>query len=642
MSFPAYERYKDSGIDWCAELPASWAVRRLRTLVEIRKRIAGSEGFDVLSITQRGIKVRDVESNDGQLAESYAHYQFVEPGDFAMNQMDLVTGWIDISDRRGVTSPDYRVFAVHDHAQVYPRYLLRVLQNSYSSKVFYAYGKGASHLGRWRLPTDAFQEFTVPLPSMAEQRAIAAFLDRETAKIDALVDAQRRLIELLKEKRQAVISHAVTRGLDSFVPMKDSGVELLGKMPAHWEVTRVKYAASHVVDCLHTTPTYDGELEFPAVRTADVERGRLLLDGARLVSREIYEERIQRLRPETDDILYTREGERFGLAALVPPGADLCLGQRMMMIRIAPGYDPAYVMWVLNSDPVYQQVVSGITGATAPHVNISEVINFHLPVPPLVEQQAIAAHILVSTSALDRLAEEAEAATLLLQERRAALISAAVIGKIDVQSQKPVAVADRDRVRLLVAAAVVERLAHRQNFGRVKLQKLIYLAETHTGIGELNGSYLRAAAGPLDRAMIEQMEASLEQSGRFAVRQVDGRGGQVSYRVLEAAGAFRDEARSVLKEREAKLADLIDTFADLDTKSTEAVATLYAAWNDLLQDGTVVSDDVVVSEVLTNWHPEKAQKFKKAELVTWLQWMRRRGLTPRGAGPRTTTGRLFV
>lgn len=162
-----------------------------------------------------------------------------------------------------------------------------------------------------------------------------------------------------------------------------------------------------------------------------------MLDCARLVSREIYEERIQRLRPETDDILYTREGERFGLAALVPPGVDLCLGQRMMMLRVAPGYVPAYVMWVLNSDPVYQQVVSGITGATAPHVNISEVVNFHTPVPPLREQHEIAAHILVSTSALDRLAKEAATATLLLQERRAALISAAVTGKIDVRNAVP-------------------------------------------------------------------------------------------------------------------------------------------------------------------------------------------------------------
>ena len=107
------------------------------------------------------------------------------------------------------------------------------------------------------------------------------------------------------------------------------------------------------------------------------------------------------------------------------------------MIRVTHEYTPAYVMWVLNSDPVYQQVVSGITGATAPHVNISEVINFHLPVPPLDEQKTIAAHVSAFTVALDRLAKEAEAAIILLQERRAVLIATAVTGKIDVRGLAP-------------------------------------------------------------------------------------------------------------------------------------------------------------------------------------------------------------
>jgi type I restriction enzyme S subunit len=162
-----------------------------------------------------------------------------------------------------------------------------------------------------------------------------------------------------------------------------------------------------------------------------------LLDAVRLVSREIYEERIQRLAPIADDVLYSREGERFGLAALVPPGIDLCLGQRMMMLRINAGFAAAYVMWVLNGDSVYQQVVSGITGATAPHVNISEVINFHLPVPPKSEQVSIAAEIERVTTSLDDLISESEAAITLLQERRSALISAAVTGKIDVRGIAP-------------------------------------------------------------------------------------------------------------------------------------------------------------------------------------------------------------
>ena len=273
----------------------------------------------------------------------------------------------------------------------------------------------------------------LPVPSKSEQATIADFLDRETAKIDALIVEQERLIALLKEKRQAVISHAVTKGLNPNAPMKDSGVEWLGEVPAHWDMSRLKHLSSHVVDCLHTTPTYDGDLAYPAIRTADLERGRLLLSQARLVSEAVYQDRIQRLPPRAGDIVYSREGERFGMAALVPEDTRLCLGQRMMMFRVYPHVDPAYVMWLLNSDAVYQQVLSTVGGATSPHVNIAEIINFAVPVPPLREQADIARKIEEASSGCDSLVEKSEEAISLLQERRSALVSAAVSGKIDVR-----------------------------------------------------------------------------------------------------------------------------------------------------------------------------------------------------------------
>lgn len=273
----------------------------------------------------------------------------------------------------------------------------------------------------------------LPLPHRQDQAAIAAFLDRETGKIDALVEEQRRLIELLKEKRQAVISHAVTKGLDPKAKMKPSGAEWLGDVPEHWEVVPLKWLVSHVVDCLHTTPTYEGELRYPAVRTADVERGVLLLEQARLVSEEVYVERIQRLKPEAGDILYSREGERFGMAALVPSGVDLCLGQRMMMFRVLPHNSSAFLMWTLNSEPIYQQVLARTAGATAPHANIGDVVNFRVPCPSGIEQRSIADHLADQTSQIDALISEAASASTLLVERRASLISAAVTGKIDVR-----------------------------------------------------------------------------------------------------------------------------------------------------------------------------------------------------------------
>src|SRR5277367_4484269 len=140
MSFPHYERYKDSGVEWLGEVPEHWSIRRMKTLFEIKKRIAGETGYDVLSITQNGIKIKDTESNEGQVAMDYAKYQFVYSGDFAMNHMDLLTGYIDISKIEGVTSPDYRVFSIRNATLCHPSYFLRLFQSAYHLKIFYAFG----------------------------------------------------------------------------------------------------------------------------------------------------------------------------------------------------------------------------------------------------------------------------------------------------------------------------------------------------------------------------------------------------------------------------------------------------------------------------------------------------------------------
>ncbi|MDX0640039.1 hypothetical protein GOD58_16630 [Sinorhizobium medicae] len=498
--------------------------------------------------------------------------------------------------------------------------------------------------GAKMLNQQLIQSAQLVLPPRSEQIAIAEFLDRETGKIDALVEEQTRLIELLKEKRQAVISHAVTKGLNPNAPMKDTGIESIGLVPEHWDVVPLKFLVSHVVDCLHTTPTYEGDPLYPAIRTADVERGRLLLDQARCVSEEIYLERIQRLKPEPGDILYSREGERFGMAALVPEGTQLCLGQRMMMFRASPAMCPTFIMWALNSEPFYQEVLARAAGSTSPHANISDLINFRLPCPRREEQGQIAAFIEREADALDALIAQSASATELLKERRSALISAAVTGKIDVrgQSTSTVVTPDFRQSRKLVAAKIVEDLSGQKTFGRVKLQKLLYLAEAHGGIHELSGHYVREAAGPLDRDMVREVETALQASGHVVIDQPEGRGTAVNYQLRGTRGAFQAELETLLGHRTSVLSELIGTVGALDTRGAEAVATLYAVWNDALASGTVPSDDEIIREVLDDWHPKKAETFTVADLKRWLAWMRRNGLKPKGNAPVTSTGRLFV
>ncbi|MCP4054591.1 MAG: hypothetical protein GY739_16325 [Mesoflavibacter sp.] len=199
----------NSGIEWLGEIPETWKTIKARYLFKIKKRIAGELGFDVLSITQKGIKVKNLERNDGQVASDYRKYQLVEVGDFAMNHMDLLTGYIDIAYRRGVTSPDYRVFApIND--EIVSEYYLLLFQLGYVRKILYAFGRGAALFGRWRLPADEFNELKFPLPPIDEQREIVNFVKSERQRIDDKIENTKQIIKLQKEYRTALISEAIT------------------------------------------------------------------------------------------------------------------------------------------------------------------------------------------------------------------------------------------------------------------------------------------------------------------------------------------------------------------------------------------------------------------------------------------------
>lgn len=201
---------EDSGVDWIGDTPAHWETTKIKWMFEIVKRIYGKEDRDVLSITQRGLKVRDIESNDGQMAESYANYQVVNVNDFAMNSMDLLTGWVDCSPFEGVTSPDYRVFRFLPGKEQCHNYYKYLFQMCYKNRIFYRLGQGVSNFGRWRLQADQFLNMRLPQPPVSEQKKIAAYLDEKTTRIESLIADITAQIEKLKQYRQIVIHDAVT------------------------------------------------------------------------------------------------------------------------------------------------------------------------------------------------------------------------------------------------------------------------------------------------------------------------------------------------------------------------------------------------------------------------------------------------
>lgn len=201
---------KDSGSIWFGNIPVDWDMKKIKYLFHIKKDIAGQEGYTVLSITQKGIMPKDLSKNEGQLAESYSHYQLVNPGDYAMNHMDLLTGWVDISKYTGVTSPDYRVFTLDDLESNNRSFYLYLMQMCYFNRIFYGLGQGVSGMGRWRLQTDKFLNFSIVVPSKDEQQEIADYLDVKCGEIDNLISRKEQYITEIENYKKSLIYEYVT------------------------------------------------------------------------------------------------------------------------------------------------------------------------------------------------------------------------------------------------------------------------------------------------------------------------------------------------------------------------------------------------------------------------------------------------
>lgn len=207
-------KFKKVGLSYIDQIPENWELEKIKFNFEIVKSIAGKEGYNVLSITQQGITIKDISKNEGQMASDYSKYQFVEVGDFAMNHMDLLTGYIDISKYFGVTSPDYRVFRIKNKLKIYDKYYLLMFQYFYKSRIFYKLGQGASHMGRWRLPADNFLNMKIPVPSYKDQVKIVDSINSKSDILNHQIERLKSIVFSLKNLKQSLISDAITGRID--------------------------------------------------------------------------------------------------------------------------------------------------------------------------------------------------------------------------------------------------------------------------------------------------------------------------------------------------------------------------------------------------------------------------------------------
>jgi len=644
MSFPAYPEYKASGVPWLGDVPQHWELSRIGSRFSERREKVSDTEYPPLSVTKNGIvpqldTAAKTDDNDNR--------KCVLAGDFVINSRSDRKGSSGMSALDGSVSLINTV--IRPDSTMHRHFVHHLFRSVAFQEEYYRYGKGIV-ADLWSTNYGEMKAITLAVPPLEEQATIAAFLDRETAKIDGLVAEQERLIALLKEKRQAVISHAVTKGLDPDAPMKDSGIEWLGEIPAHWDVVRIKNVVASIEQgwspqC-DATPV-EGDDQWGVLKVGCVNGDRFNPRENKVLPPEL--EPVPELSLRAGDVLISRANTRelVGSAALVEKDFErLLLCDKLYRLRLKMvAATPEFLTLFLRSTMARSQIEVAATGASSSMLNVGQavILEMPLPLPPLIEQEEISARVRERRQQVEALLDGAHAAVTLLHERRAALISAAVAGKIDVRGEavesnvvpfKSAAhSAGVPALRAIVGAYAIRELGP---MGRMVVMKAGFLAEAHVGFSDLNGRYERFAAGPFDRTLIAAMEHGAHELCGIATHEPSNVGEAVTYHIPSAATAPWEALRTLVGENSAvRFREMLSLLKGIGRDGVEAVATIYAVWNDLLADGQAANDEMICRGVLTDWHPEKAKKFKQSDLAHWLAWMRRHEFVPDGSAPRT-------
>ncbi len=418
MKYKKYPSYKDSGVEWLGEIPEHWETSRLKFLCNIT-----TGGKDTENKVDDGKYPFYVRS---QTIEKINSYSF--DGEAILTAGDGVGVGKVFHYTSGKFDFHQRVYMFYSFKKILGIFLFEYIKNNFYNVALAGVAK--STVDSLRLPL--IQNFMITVPNFQEQQNIANYLDIATTKIDTLIQKQTKLIELLKEKRQAVISTAVTRGLDSSVAMKDSVVEWLGEIPEHWKVVGFKRYFKSIVDYRGKTPEKVEKGIF-LVTARNIKKGVINYDASsEYVKVEDYDAIMSRGRPEISDVLFTTEAPLGEVANI--DNTNVALAQRVIKFSGQDAIlDNYYLKYFIMSLPFQNSLMLFATGSTALGIKAERLVYLRKLIPPYGEQQAIANYLDKATAKMDTLITKSTKAIELLKEKRTALISSVVTGKIDVR-----------------------------------------------------------------------------------------------------------------------------------------------------------------------------------------------------------------
>lgn len=416
-----YPAYRDSGVEWLGMVPEHWQVKPLKRVLRLITERAGTCDWQVA--------LENIEGWTGRFSETESEFSgegiSFNPGDILFGKLRPYLAKAYVAPRSGEAVGDF--FVLRPIADGESEFLHRYILTPVVIEQINAATEGA------KMPRASWDDMgllPVAIPERDEQIQIVQNLDRETARIDALVAKKTRFIELLREKRQALITHAVTKGLDPNVKMKDSGVEWLGEVPEHWDVKPLKYVGAAIIGLTYSPDDVVGEDEGVLVlRASNIQNGRLVLGDNVYVRATIPTKLVTR---EGDILICSRNGSRalIGKNALIGQDASgLSFGAFTTVFRSAANQ---FVYYVLNSALFKFQSGRFLT-TTINQLTTETLTSFEVPLPPPRKQIEISEWLTTQLEKLDALASRTERSIELLKERRSALITAAVTGQIDLR-----------------------------------------------------------------------------------------------------------------------------------------------------------------------------------------------------------------
>lgn len=615
-----YTEMKDSGIPWVGQIPATWNVRVLFQLVsQVKCKNSDLQEQNLLSLSYGKIKRKNIGGTDGLLPASFDGYNIIENGDIVLRLTDLQNDHTSLrvgrATERGIITSAYTTLRPMNPAM--SEYIYYLLHTFDIKKGFYGLGAGV----RQGLNFDEVKMLKIPVPSAEMQYFLVTYLDAQCAKIDEIIAEAKASIEDYKQWEISSICQSVTKGVPPHSNLRNSGLEWIKLIPKGWNVTRAK----NVLQKLERPVTPNDEIVICS------NKGKVIFRGEKnpgLVS--LTEEGYQGVQP--GDLLIHGMDTWHGAIAV-----SSISGKCTSVVHVCESQENkkyiAYYLRNLAYRNVYKAISSGIRQNTSDFRSWDKLGNVPVLIPPMDEQEEIANYLDMLCGKIDALIAEKQSLIIDLESYKKSLIYEVVTGKrcVPVPSETTVMAVHPSILgyqKALLMCRVLDLLGDDAR-GRIHVQKCLFAVECLLKM-PFQTQYVRYEHGPYD-THITDCEALIVENDWFTIQN----GSPVIYKKGVRFNSYLDEYMKVFADMDSKIKEIVEFLKPMKTSQAERIATLLAAWNDFILDGTAEpTDQQIINEVMTNWTPNKAH----TQLPTWQNTMdklKQSGFAPAGFGVHT-------